>query len=231
MDSEGPDTVTGKEIGGQSTDDSVAAAASARVGEVLATAEADALAMREEAERQAESVENAARSDAQRIAEDARLAVQAAARDRAHEISRLRSSIAARAGSLVDGLEGAELTRSRLEELVAALGDAADGLLEEVGVQPDLANNPGPVGQDHGAEDAVGADGAGGPVAYDGPIPEGAPIARRPKRAREARFAAVLMAIQGRERDDVEDHLVRAYGVDDCDQLLDDVFGRADATA
>jgi hypothetical protein len=231
MDSEGPDTLTGREIGGQSTEDSVSAAASARVGEVLAKAEAEAVALREEAERQAESVENAARSDAERIAEDARLAVQAAARDRAHEISRLRSSIAARAGSLVDGLEGAELTRTRLEELVAALGDAADGLLEEVGVQPDQAENPGPAARDQGSDHATGADDVGGAVAYEGPIPEGAPMARRPKRARQARFAAVLMAIQGRERDDVEDHLVREYGVADCDQLLDDVFGNADAKA
>jgi hypothetical protein len=68
-------------------------------------------------------------------------------------------------------------------------------------------------------------------ASYDGPLPDGAPMVRRPQRVREARFAAVLMAIQGQERGDVEQRLVSEYGVVDCDQLLNDVFGRADATA
>ena len=139
-----------------------------------------------------------------------------------HEISRLRSSIAARANSLVDGLEGGELTKARLEELVAALGDAADGLLAEVGADA--------VPESGGERQAADGNAAERPGPYEGELPEGAPMARQP-RVREARFAAVLMAIQGRERHDVEDHLSREFGVADCDQLLDDVFGRADATA
>ena len=77
-----------------------------------------------------------------------------------------------------------------------------------------------------------GADGNGSdPQAFDGPLPEGAPLARKPLRSRErdARFAALLLAVQGRERDDVEAHLRSEYGFADCEPILDEVFGPARA--
>jgi hypothetical protein len=69
-----------------------------------------------------------------------------------------------------------------------------------------------------------------GPPPITDPIPEGAPIARRPARS-NARFAAVLMAIQGSDRAEVEARLAREHGLADAGELLDDVFGRADAPA
>jgi hypothetical protein len=71
------------------------------------------------------------------------------------------------------------------------------------------------------------------PRAFDGELPEGAPLARKPERSRDrdARFAALLMALQGRDRGDVEAHLRSKYDFKDCGAILDEVFGRADAHA
>jgi hypothetical protein len=235
MDSEGPD-LTGREAGAQSTEDSVAAGTSARVNEVLERAEARGRAIRELAERDAAATEDGARQEAERLMDEARQAAQDAACERVQRIAELRSSIAARAGSLVEGLEGAELTRARLEELVAALGAAADAVLAEAGLEPGDAHVHAPVPQRSAEQDEEQTESADGEAPdvrtpHDGPLPEGAPMVRRPKRLQEARFAAVLMAIQGQERGDVEQKLVDEYGVADCDQLLNDVFGRVDATA
>jgi hypothetical protein len=40
-----------------------------------------------------------------------------------------------------------------------------------------------------------------------------------------ARLAAIEMAVAGRSRSEVEEHLRATYAVDDLDALLDDVFG------
>src|SRR2546423_4560527 len=114
-------------------DPGVASEASARVGEVLARAEARAREIRERAERSASEARRTARHEAEGIAAEARAAAEAAAVERVHQISEVRASIAARAGSLVEGLEGGELTAARLDELVAALGEAEERILAEVG--------------------------------------------------------------------------------------------------
>jgi hypothetical protein len=38
-----------------------------------------------------------------------------------------------------------------------------------------------------------------------------------------------MMAIQGSAREDVAAHLASEHGLEDSDELLDEVFGRADA--
>ena len=48
-------------------------------------------------------------------------------------------------------------------------------------------------------------------------------------READARFAAMLMAVHGGERDDVAEHLRTEYGANDWDGLLNELFGRADA--
>lgn len=75
--------------------------------------------------------------------------------------------------------------------------------------------------------------GGGDDGGFDGELPPGAPLARKPLRSRDrdARFSALLMALQGRDRRDVEAHLRDKYDVDDCTPILDEVFGRADAHA
>jgi hypothetical protein len=233
-------------------DPGVASEAATRVGEVLERAEARAREIREQAERSASDTRRTARHEAEGIAKEARHAAHAAARERVREISELRASIAARAGSLVEGLEGGELTAARLAELVAALGEAADRLLAEI-VGDGPATEAAPEVRRRAAQEAAGRREPGArqetmpaaearersheprggrePAPLADPLPEGAPIARRPKRTSSARFAAVMMAIQGSGRQEVAEHLAREHGLDDASELLDDVFGRADTTA
>ena len=218
----------------QVTEASIAAGASARVGAILSKAEERARSVREAAEQSAGEARQTARREAEQVAEDARRAAEAAARDRVTRISELRASIAARAGSLVEGLEGGELTAARLEELVEALGEASDRILEEMGGGAQTAGRVAHVARQepvHGRSNGRPAVREPAPPAsIPDPLPEGAPIARRPARS-NARAAAVLMAIQGIERDQVAERLEREHGLADSDQLLDDVFGRADAPA
>src|SRR5438270_4182096 len=133
MDRQGPDKSARMKAVDQVNDASFATDTSARVGAILARAEARAEAVREQSEQFAAETRRAARREADQVAEDARRAAEAAARARVGRISELRASIAARAGSLVEGLEGGELTAARLEELVEALGEGADRILDDVG--------------------------------------------------------------------------------------------------
>lgn len=208
-------------------DPGVASETSARVADVLERAEAYAREIREQAERSADETRRTARHEADGIAAEARRAAEAAARDRVLRISELRASIAARSRSLVEGLEGGELTAARLNELVAALGGAADRVLVEVGLEPEGSDGPATPAR---APSEAAAEPSTPPPITD-PIPLGAPMARRPRRSSSARFTAVMMAIQGSGRDEVADHLAQEHGLEDATELLDEVFGRVDAPA
>src|SRR5215210_759915 len=113
-------------------DPSVALDTKERVGEILERAEARAREIRERAERSAAETRRTARHEAEGIAKEARRAAATAARARVHRIKQLQASIGDRAEALVEGLDGGELTAARLEELVEALGEAADRVLAEV---------------------------------------------------------------------------------------------------
>src|ERR671938_230851 len=119
--------------------------------------------------------------------------------------------IASETTSLVEGLEGGELTAARLEELVDALGDAAARILQEIDdaapapAEPTGAHAPAPSApapQGAAPEPAPATERTAGEpreaAPVGDPLPEGAPIARRPPRT-SARFAAVMMAIEGIE--------------------------------
>ena len=232
------------------TEDSVAAGAGARVGAILARAERDARAARAAADGDAEATLSEAREEAERLIAAAERAAADVARDRAGELARIQASIAARAQSLVEGLEGSGLTRARLEALIDALGQAAERILAEAGGatgpvsgtaasvsdekhdrtsdagDPDAAATPGvaPGGQTPENTSTEGSDPSGPGDAPD--VPEGAPMARKPRTRRsDARFAAVLLAVQGRDRGEVEAHLREEYGLEDGDPILDEVFG------
>jgi hypothetical protein len=252
----------------------VAGTASARVGEILADAEQLGRSLREEAERDAAATREAAEEEVRRIAAEARERAREAARERAARLAELQAALTARGPAVVDGLEGAGVTRARLEALIEALGAAAERVKEEA-EQGDprggsAAPAPPPAEEDGagsaetadeegteteaaargGAPAAIAGDGEepgdrsreqisdgngtgspGRPTPYDGPLPEGAPLARRPMRSRErdARFAALLLAVKGRDRGHVESHLRDELGVDDCGPILDEVFGPARA--
>jgi hypothetical protein len=84
--------------------------------------------------------------------------------------------------------------------------------------------------------EAVATNGSNGhqSVRYDGPLPDGAPLVRRPLRSeeRDARFTALLLALQGHDRAEVEERLCEDYDPEDCARILDEVFGHpADARA
>ncbi|HEX8648432.1 MAG TPA: hypothetical protein VF715_16185 [Thermoleophilaceae bacterium] len=311
----------------------VAAGASARVGEILAEAERIARDVHAEADRAVAASRRSAEQEVERIAEEAREAARAAARERAEELAALQAALTARGPAVVEGLEGAGVTRARLEAVIEALGAAAGDVTAaaeegdprvgaapgpEAEASPDAEASPAsapasapdaepepdgsfdtaaasPVsetaageGEDPAPEDSAEAaaaevaaaeaghadakadpvavaedlakpvahavpaeaapddpapadgDERGGALApaplngdgaYDGSLPEGAPLARKPQRSRErdARFAALLLAVQGRPRDEVDAHLRSEYGFADVEPILDEVFGPARA--
>jgi hypothetical protein len=230
--------------GGLPQGESVASEASARVGEILSVAEREGDAVREAAERDAAATERAAREEAERILADATEAARASGRERADRVLALRAAIAARGPALVEGLESAGLTRRRLEALIEALDAAAERVLAEAdapvgeadleaAAEPeqdapketdaDVAADTQP---DDEADVSSSSNGSDGAEPYDGPLPEGAPMMRKPRtRHSDVRFAAVLLAVQGQEREEVEDHLRNQYGAADCEPILDEVFG------
>src|SRR2546423_2275470 len=156
MDREGPDqiapgqeahegTAASQHAGDESAADSVAAGTSASVAGILARAEQDAADVRENTEREAESIAEAARGEGRGVMQAAHGAAQAAARERAERLAELRASIAARSGSLTEGLEGGELTRVRLDELVTILGEVEARIMRAVQAPPPGAGSTGPV--------------------------------------------------------------------------------------
>jgi hypothetical protein len=274
----------------------VAAGASARVGEILSEAERQGRVQHSEAEKAAAAELSDARVEAERLLAEAREEARREARDRSDHLAAIQAKLASRGPAVLEGLEGAEATRARLEALIEALAAAGERLMAAVdepagtdGGDPDLveteslpdeSRNPAeeavsdaivvddPVEDADDSvttaadeveeadeaietpadEDADADSGSDGPVVladsgsngssasgrrnsarYDGPLPEGAPMVRKPKRTpeRDARFAALVLALQGRERDDVEEHLRSEHEFGDCGPILDEVFGRA----
>lgn len=290
-----------------SSAEGVAAAASSRVGAILAEAERDGRAVNDAAERTAAETLRSAQQEVERSVAEVRESAREAARERVERLAALQAALTSRGPAVVDGLEGAGITRARLESLIEALeaaaervmaeaeaGEPASGTIASAGEggtapaaaeeheaspddsgegdepgEPDVADagassgepdaeaaHVDPVAAAEGlaqpVADAVTTDepesgsgdetptepgNAGGdgsddvPERYEGPLPEGAPLARRPVRSRErdARFAALLLAVQGRDRVDVKAHLRAEYGFQDCDPILDEVFGRTPA--
>jgi hypothetical protein len=239
----------------------VAAEAGARVGRILEEAEDHGRKLNDEAEQAAAETRRSAEHEAERIAVEARESARAAARERAQQIAELQAALTSRGPAVVDGLEGAGLTRARLEALIEALAASAERVLAEAEVgapgvpsedpdEPERATSDGdeepaavegPDAEEPAeSQDRVAAaetlaqpvsDEAPSAEAHPGPVPEGAPLARKPVRSRErdARFAALLLAVQGRDRGDVKAHLRSEYGFADCDPILDEVFGRTPA--
>lgn len=245
MDREGPQDRTPGQGGADETpvgstapanaagDRSVASETSTQVAAVLARAESDAEGVRAQAERDAETITDAARDEAREIAQTAHGEALAAARERNERLAELRASIAARCCSVFEGLEGGELTKLRLEQLVAILGEAEERILKEVAAGPDGA----PATPAIDAPPPAPAERVSAPAAraYDGPLPDGAPMMRMPARTgdrkADARFAAVVMAIEGGDRDRVAERLRSEYGDAGLGELLDELFGHADVRA
>jgi hypothetical protein len=129
-----------------------------------------------------------------------------------------------------DPVEDADAAASSAAEEVAGTEDVVSAPAEDGG---DGVSDAEPVALASGS-DANGSEANGDePSPFDGTLPDGAPMARKPERSRDrdARFSALLLALQGRDRVAVEKHLRVEYELDDCVSILDEVFGRADARA
>ena len=132
-------------------------------------------------------------------------------------------------GSAGEGEDSAtaEASRGDEDEVPADVGESEETVVPVVTLEAPA--EPAPKGEAVAGQDGNGSSGPER-ARYEGPIPEGAPLARQPKRTKErdVRFAALLLALQGRERAEVEEQLCSEFGLDekDCQRVLDEVFGR-----
>jgi uncharacterized protein Yka (UPF0111/DUF47 family) len=112
------------------------AAVTAQVSAILEAAEraADELQQEVEAElvRQATEMRRAAERDAAAIREQARAAADAMTRERVQRLAQLSDDLLARAEAVLGQLEQAGTARRALEELVTALGAAAQAAARSV---------------------------------------------------------------------------------------------------
>jgi hypothetical protein len=116
------------------------------------------------------------------------------------QADRLAEERARRLRELTDDLIGrAEAIRDQVEELSVAL-ERATRALEQEGLGAEPAPDAGGSGRDLGVEDL-----------------------------RAARLAAIELAVAGRSREEVDDHLRRSLGMGDTRRLLDDVFAEPGA--
>jgi outer membrane biosynthesis protein TonB len=126
----------------------VAAEVSERIRSILAGAEAAAVALRHEAEQEAEARRRGAETEALKIIEEARREAERFLAERIGQVSKLSDDLLERGQSLVERLDQAEEVRSELAQLAIALGETAARLANEVralpGPQvPDIAPAPG----------------------------------------------------------------------------------------
>lgn len=118
------------------TDESASAPAlaseiSRRVGAILDAVEREAARLREEA-----------RADAARYLEDARIQADTLVAERRQRIAALSDELVAKSEAVVSRLDDAEPVRDGFENLVRALGDAAERLAHEAESEPELPPRP-----------------------------------------------------------------------------------------
>jgi hypothetical protein len=192
---------------------------SRRVGAILDAVEREAVRLREEA-----------RADAARYLEDARVRADALVAERRQLIAELSGELIAKSEAVVSRLDDAEPVREGFENLVRALGDAAERLALEAESEPQPPRPAPPV--------------PSGPMATPEPMPAAGRSGDQPHPARapspagfaqprgsswreldDARTVAIRMAAAGSTRAEVGLHLTRALGVTDPTRTLDEVFG------
>lgn len=172
------------------------AAIAARVEGIVHAAEREAAAV----QRDLTAQRQAAEAETQRYLAEARHRADLLAAERAQQLRELT-------GELVERAEG---TAHELEALLDALKRAVAAMETEPEAEP----------AEGGPAEAEPAEAEPAPAAEPA---EPAVAGRRDLSA--ARLVAIEMAVAGRTRDEVDDHLRTAFDVDDTRALLDDVFG------
>jgi hypothetical protein len=224
----------------------VAAEAATAVREVIARAEREAKALRDQAERDAQERLRRVADEARALRDEAQRKAHRHAEERAQRVLERRGEIAVRADRLLGSLAGAQEDRATLDRLLREL----DGTAEHVLATATDPDEPQPAaGGAAGGAEGTGAEApaaeTGGPRtgettrdqgegAATPEIPVGAPLVRKPRRSRrkssgevgDVKFTAIRMAVAGLERGEVEAQLRHAFGDDrGYEEILDEVFG------
>lgn len=203
---------------------SMAPEVSHRVSAILDAVEQEAARLREDA-----------REQAQAYVEDARRRADELVAERRGRIAELSDELVAKSEALVDQLAEAAPVRQSFENLVRALGEAADRLSEEVErTAPDF--EPPAFGDRQDATppadpQAPTAQGSA-PASPAPPTPPPsadvraeAPIGPAPNQPDSVRTIAIQMAGAGWTRYDVGKHLQQSLGVGDTEPILEEIFG------
>ena len=202
-----------------------------RVRDLVAAAEKTAATVRFEAEQEAQNRVRAAQETAQKRLEEAKREVDALQADRLERLGKL-DAIIRQAETLVEPLEEAAAMREQLRQAADSLTDAARSVVHDIGP---AAGGESPV--DVPASGEAGDDGE----------PSGRRRRRRflPGRTEDdgdgeagvdgdeggvdalhgTHLVALQMALAGGKRGEVGAHLRRAFGLDDPDPILDEIFG------
>lgn len=175
-------------------------------------AEADAARMRGEALDQTRVLVEKAKADADaeaaRYLEEARRRADAIAAERMARISELGDSLIARAEALSERLDHAAEMRRQLDALVQAIAGTAERLAREAVMPPDA--EPAPAGQREPLR------------AVEEPPSQG---------LEDARLVALQMAVAGKPRQEVTDHVRRSFDVGEPEKLVEEVFANLDSGA
>jgi hypothetical protein len=177
-------------------------------------AEADAARMRGEALDQTRVLVEKAKADADaeaaRYLEEARRRADAIAAERMARISELGDSLIARAEALSERLDHAAEMRRQLDALVQAIAGTAERLAREAVMPPDAEPAPAPAEQREPLR------------AVEEPPSQG---------LEDARLVALQMAVAGKPRQEVTDHVRRSFDVGEPEKLVEEVFANLDSGA
>jgi hypothetical protein len=179
-------------------DDSFASQVGDRVKKIVDDAERDALAIRQETDREVRALLERARAEARERREAAAREAQAVMADRVRRMLGLHARIGDRAGRLASAAEDPERVASGVQAFLDALAERADLIAREAGIAATLRPT----------EPSV-----------DEPEPELAdPL-------NETRLSALRMAVAGISRSQLEQQLGETLAPEDATAVLDDVFG------
>ena len=216
-------------------EESVSGELGERVRALVAAAEGMAAAVRSDADAYAEKRRREAEEEAQRRLREASEQADALIAERLSRIARLSDRIIERADTVLDRLDQADEVKARLESLTQALGETAQRMVGELadeeatGHRPP-ATEPEDEDEEHPMADEVRPLRPPGdpdrPRRFLRPVPpDDAPSGEGShSRLDDARLVALQMAVAGRSRDEVAEHLRTAFDVSDPEPILDHVF-------
>jgi trichohyalin len=212
-------------------EESVSGELGERVRALVAAAEGMAAAVRSDADVYAEKRRREAEEEAQRRLREASEQADALIAERLSRIARLSDRIVERADTVLDRLDQADEVKAQLESLAQALGETAQrmvGELEEEGSAVRRPPSAEPELEEHPMADEVRPlrpPGEERQRRFLRPVPESHPSSEEASpHLDDARLVALQMAVAGRSREEVAEHLKAAFDVSDPEPILDHVF-------